>query len=171
MHLVRRQEGDTIMEVLVAIVVLSLILTISFSVVNRSTLGNRQAEERGEGFKYAASQIELLKSYVSSGAVSTTAGFPPAGTAFCMYTNGTNTGFIQPISVAPNAQNENFSGYQPTSSAAYQNCRQNERYYSYIVRTTVGGNTTFTAHTRWEKIGGGYGIDEATMVYRIYPLP
>lgn len=55
------QIGDTIVEVLIAMAVLSLILGGAYSISNRSLGSIRQAQEHTEALKYAEGQIERLK--------------------------------------------------------------------------------------------------------------
>jgi len=55
------QTGDTIVEVLLAIAVVSMVLSGAFVSVNRSLKAGRQSQERGEAMKFAQSQLEQLK--------------------------------------------------------------------------------------------------------------
>ncbi len=162
MKFLRSQRGDTILEVLIVVAVLSLILVISFAATNRSAQGNRQAQERSEASKHAQSQIELLKKYISQTATPT---LPPIN--FCMKDDGTPIAISD--SIPPNAQLDDFSAIDgtPALEAACKNVNGGGEYYSYINRSGAGSNV-FTAHTRWYKVGGN-GIDEATMVHRLYP--
>ncbi len=59
----KRQRGDTIIEVLIAMSVVGLVLASSFAITNRATLTGRAAQERTEALKLAESQLELLKVY------------------------------------------------------------------------------------------------------------
>ena len=58
-------KGDTIIEILLAIAVLSLVLSISYGLANRSSQAIRQAQERSEAQKIAEEQLELLRGYFS----------------------------------------------------------------------------------------------------------
>ena len=62
----RRQRGDTLVEVLIAIAVVSLILGGAYVTTNRSLYATRAAQERGNALKLAESQIEQLKGIVAS---------------------------------------------------------------------------------------------------------
>lgn len=155
--LFKNQRGDTIVEVLIVVAVLSLILVVCFTLSNRSTQGTRQAQERTEAFKQTESQMERLKTYIARSESPT---LPASGSDFCMKSDGTPTGVISGIPAL--AQQDTFAAYG--AGEALTNCKKGEFYYSYIHRE---GNT-YTAHTRWYKVGGK-GIDEATMVHRIYP--
>lgn len=55
------QRGDTIIEVLVAIAVVSSVVITAFSVVNRTTKNTRQAQEHSASLKLVESQVERLK--------------------------------------------------------------------------------------------------------------
>jgi hypothetical protein len=157
----RWQKGDTIIEVLISITVLSLILTMSYALANRSTLGNRQSQERGEGFKHSASQMERLKAYASQ---TSTPNLPAAGSKFCMRNDGTPTVAITGA-IPTDPQQEDFSAFNDPSLV---DCKKDAYYYSYIERGTGAQANTFTAHTRWAKVGGD-GVDESTMVHKLYP--
>jgi hypothetical protein len=154
-NLLKNHRGDTIVEVLIAITVLSFIMGASYTLANKSSLAVRQSQERGESFKLTETQIEKLKQYASVASVSNA--IPGSGSVFCMKTDGTIQAFDAGKSPPADAQQENFISYPAE-------CKNGEFYYTFVSRT---GNT-FTAHTRWEKVNGD-GIDEATMVYRIYP--
>lgn len=55
------QRGDTIVEVLLAIVVVSAVLVGAFAVSNKSSRAVRMAQERSEGTKYAAGAVEIIR--------------------------------------------------------------------------------------------------------------
>jgi len=56
-----RQRGDTLVEVLISIAVVSLILGGAYVTTSRSLNATRAAQERGIALKLAESQIERLK--------------------------------------------------------------------------------------------------------------
>lgn len=77
-HTHRSQAGDTIVEVLIAVAVISLMLASAFVVVNRSIKSSRQTQERSEALKLLEGQVERLKvlaSDTSSGVFVRTAPF------------------------------------------------------------------------------------------------
>ena len=61
----KHQKGDTIAEVLISVAVLSLILSISYGLANRSTLAVRQSQERSEAQQINNGQLEQLRSYLA----------------------------------------------------------------------------------------------------------
>ncbi len=60
------QAGDTIVEVLIAIMVMSIVLGGAYVSANRSLNNSRQAQERAEALKVGQSQLEKLKSLAAS---------------------------------------------------------------------------------------------------------
>ncbi len=57
----RNSAGDTIVEVMIAIAVVSALMASAFVVVSRTTQNVRQTEEHGEALKLLEGQIEQLK--------------------------------------------------------------------------------------------------------------
>ncbi len=57
----RNRRGDTIVEVLIAIAIVSLTLTGAYTSVNRSANATRTAQERAEALKWAETQVEQIK--------------------------------------------------------------------------------------------------------------
>lgn len=85
--------GDTIVEVLIAITVASVVLSGAFVSVRRSTIATRTAQEQGEALKLAESQVEQIKAAEESGTpdVSSAGNFCIAAgtlTAGCASTGG-----------------------------------------------------------------------------------
>lgn len=74
----RKQAGDTIVEVLIAILVIASILTGAFLVSQQSTRNVRNSEEHSEALNALQAQIELLRSAAPNGTV------PTDGSTFCM---------------------------------------------------------------------------------------
>jgi len=61
-----KQRGDTIVEVLIASVVVSTVLVGSISIANNSLKSIRMAQERSEGQKIAQSSVESMERVVSA---------------------------------------------------------------------------------------------------------
>ncbi len=62
-----KQTGDTIVEVLIAVVVVSVVLVGAYTISNASLRQIRISQERGEAQKIAAGHLERLYGCVSSG--------------------------------------------------------------------------------------------------------
>lgn len=58
--------GDTIVEVLIAIAVVSLVLAGAFTSTRRSANSTRTSQESGEALKLAESQVEQIKSAIDN---------------------------------------------------------------------------------------------------------
>lgn len=63
----RNQRGDTIVEVLIAIAVISLVLAGAYATVRKSTAVTQDTQERGEAQKLVEGQLELLRNYYAAG--------------------------------------------------------------------------------------------------------
>lgn len=61
-----KQRGDTIVEVLIAMAVISLVLAGAYATTNRSLLATRSAQERSNALKLVESQLEQIKGMASS---------------------------------------------------------------------------------------------------------
>src|ERR1051325_5182355 len=79
-----RQRGDTIVEVLISLTVISLVLGGAYVTTNKSLIATRTAQERGNALKLAESQVEQIKGVA---AINPSAIFTAAGT-FCVYSSG-----------------------------------------------------------------------------------
>lgn len=137
---VRHEQGDTIVEVLIAIAILGVVLAIAFSTMNRNIAVMRTNQERTEAAKIAQGQLESLK--ILSGANPTALG-SQAGNPFCLV--GTT---IQPQSSgvpAADAESDDFSLYNAS-------CRNN--FYNFVVRRDAADatNRTYEVMVRWDAI-------------------
>ena len=88
----RSEKGDTIIEVLIAIAVISLIIVGAYIVTNNSLQSVFDAQYRIDATKLATSQVEQLDNYATT--VSTWSGLP---SSFCVM-NGGITGIPNPQS-------------------------------------------------------------------------
>lgn len=104
------QSGDTIVEVLIAIIVVSVVLGAAYVSAHQTLNSNRQAEERAQALKFLQGQVEQIKAntaaaYSQSAAfcyASNGSGIVSAGNALC--TTGSIPGGYR-LSVAPQVGN------------------------------------------------------------------
>lgn len=157
--------GDTIVEVLIATAIVSLILGGAYATSTRSLKTTRQAEERVEALKYTESQLERLRT-------STTAS--TGSSNFCFAADGSQAN-ITPTAPLPNARDDTF----PVTTYPV-GCRYPTggiTYYVWISRaapTTTPAvppfasitSHTFTVHTRWPSYGSSI-TDEVILTYRV----
>ena len=161
----RNESGDTILEVLISVAVLSLILGISFTLANRSSLANQQAAERVEAYNYAQANMELLKSYMTSNLATTT--LPAGGARFCFTYNPSDKNQITGVTTLPASYNIDNDYNKVTTPAS---CKRGtaSRYVTVIERGAGVNSNLYTIHVRWESVRG-HGTDKIDMIHKIYP--
>lgn len=134
-------KGDTIIEVLISIAVVSLVLGGAYASSKRSLDANTRARERGEAVAFTQQQIERLR-VVAKDVSKSDSLFGLSG-PFCI-----SSGLIVQSGACRTG---------PTGDSS--------RYELEIIRN----NNVFTATTTWDQVGGGQE-GEASITYRIYPL-
>lgn len=135
----KNQRGDTIVEVLISIAVVSLVLSASYALANRSTQATRQSQERSEALKFAEEQMEKVKTYLSiSGSDDI------ISDDFCI------TGAGASLNVTNVASDPNACSKGPDNR--------------YRMAVDVDGDT-YRVSSTWDSIGGGQ--DNLELVYRI----
>jgi Tfp pilus assembly protein PilV len=81
----RQQSGDTIVEVLIAIVVIATVLTGGFLLSRSSLKAVRASEERSQALNLLQGQVEALRTAAgTANTLSGTPNFTTNGTKFCM---------------------------------------------------------------------------------------
>jgi type II secretory pathway pseudopilin PulG len=141
-----KQGGDTIIEVLIAMTIVSLILGGAYVTTNNSLLATRDAQEHDEALQLVQSQIEALKAIVATNA---TAVFgPSAPNPFCI----TNVTTVDSSSSANCTMDS--AGIPVTTQPAYK---------VVITRT----NSDFAVEATWPSVIGVYN-DQIQINYRLY---
>lgn len=147
-----RQRGDTLVEVLVAIAVVTLVLSGAYVVTNRSVQETRSAQERGNALKNAESQLEQLKGLI---ATSPDAVFGVgAPSPFCVYTASQTVAIV----AATNANCTVGTNGAATTTEP-----------KFTLSMTRSGQT-FTLVETWTDVSGRGGTngDRLQLVYRLY---
>lgn len=145
-------KGDTIVEVLLAIAIVSSVLTSAFVAANRAYRGTRMSQERMEALKLAETQVELLKSL--AGAKDSTLFDDSKGAPYCIADDGS----LKKLSASglPVLDADNFAAYPPE-------CNSNLYYFSVQYDES---DDTFSVRARWD------GLDsqkqEVALLYRAY---
>ncbi|HEX7963912.1 MAG TPA: type II secretion system protein [Candidatus Saccharimonadales bacterium] len=151
----RRERGDTIVEVLVAIVIVASVLGGAYVVSNHSLQSTRGTQERASALKLAEAQIEQLKAQATLAPTTIFgAGVP---TQFCLTSDATGT-HVWDFTVA--AQKVNCVVDSNGSPSASTN---KATYTLKIVRT---GND-FKLTETWVDISGHFS-DSLQLNYRAY---
>ncbi|HSX30213.1 MAG TPA: prepilin-type N-terminal cleavage/methylation domain-containing protein [Candidatus Saccharimonadales bacterium] len=142
-----KQRGDTIVEVLIAMAVVSLILGGAYVTTNRSLLATRSAQERSIALKLAESQMERLKSLVATNPDQIFGAAAPS--TFCI----SNTNTVQTAPSAACGFNAAGAGNSTTEPV-------------FKIAITKSGNQ-FNLNETWFDVNGKI-TDKLQMKYRIY---
>ena len=126
-----RQAGDTIVEVLIAISIVSLVLTTAYMVTNKNSLTMQATQERTQAQKLIERQIELLRAATSV----------PAATSFCFTDDDGSTSTI----LTQCSFNQSGDSSTDTSAALYK----------IAISPNIPSPNTFEVKATWDRIGGG----------------
>ncbi len=154
------QAGDTIVEVLIAIAVISLVLGSSYAITRRSSVAIRVAQEHSEALKIAESQLEQLKSLSGNTAgnndvfTRTAPATPTPGSGFCMYIDSGTSKIVTLSDTADECTITNGIDYHITTS-----------------RTNPVSNTfTFTVKVYWDSLSRTGQQDNVSLNYNLDQL-
>lgn len=160
------QSGDTIVEVLIAVTIISVILAGAFGVTRMSTAGVRDAQEHLEATGLMESQIEMIRANATTVNPKNANSVFNVGNPFCMY--------YDPITQVASAY-----GYK--SVQCYQNSAGQEtsvepiyhvnvhRSNSCIDACTSGlSGSLFKPIITWNNINGNSQTNVSTL-FRMYP--
>lgn len=144
------QRGDTLVEVLICIGIVSLILTGAYITTNRSAAAVRDAQEHAEALKLAQGQLEQIR----QNAINTTTVFAqPPGNQFCMVDAAVVT------TTAPCMQDS--SGQPTTTQPAY-------RLMTTRADCSVGAQChQFTVRVEWDSVSSKTLATEQ-IIYRLH---
>jgi type II secretory pathway pseudopilin PulG len=143
------QSGDTIVEVMICVAVLTIVMLATFTSINRSYLSLEQNQERERAVKLVESQVEDLRAYGVGGA-----------TYDCFtYHDG---------SIAPATNN----GVPNNNPCVFQGDGTEDTdgavpAYTVAIKPSSGAiPITYTVTATWEGSAGS-GEDNVSMVYRL----
>lgn len=144
-------RGDTIIEVLIAVAVMSSVLGIAYSIMNLNIETVRDNQERSEASKVAQAQVELLRSVYESDAII----LNPGG-SFCL-TSG-------------NSRHNNLGNMEDFVNGYSGNCKYSGGVTvspTGIYHVDIRSNSpeSYTVTVRWSKIGGG--VNKVVIGYRL----
>ena len=139
------QLGDTIVEVLIVIAVISLVMAGAYVTTNRSLLATRAAQERGNALKLAETQIEEIKGLAATNPTALFGTTAP----FCI-----SKATSQPVAATDAACTVGLSG-DPTTI--------DPKFTISITRT----NNYFVLTENWTNVSGRM-TDSLQLRYRVY---
>jgi prepilin-type N-terminal cleavage/methylation domain-containing protein len=144
------QAGDTIVEVLIAIAVLSLILTAAFITANNSLKATRDAEEHGQAQALVTAQLEKVKQLASANPTSIFVAFPFCVDSSLQVIDLSSPGNAAACTLKSDGTTPAPSGFEP----------------AYHLSVSQNANI-FTATATWASATGS-GKANVSMAYRVY---
>ncbi len=157
-----RQRGDTIVEVLIAVAIVSSVLAGAFTVSQKSALAVRDSQERGEMLQMLESQVELVRALALDQSDNTTGVFATSPAYFCINeSTRTRIHFPAATTTLPLLQNDDFTTYDSQCT----NLGIGNRYN--IAIKYDAGTKVFTFVGRWDGIHGRK--NQQQLSYRIFP--
>jgi prepilin-type N-terminal cleavage/methylation domain-containing protein len=154
----KRQRGDTLVEVLICILLVSLILTGAYVTTNRSRIGIRDAQEHAQALKLVQGQLEQLKqnAQADNAPVFTQA----VGSQFCMVN--------AVISTSGSACQQNSEGVASTEQPAYKlSVSRATCAPDYSPPSGASQCHKFTVKATWDSIANSQPATEQ-IIYRLY---
>lgn len=152
----RSAKGDTIVEVLVAIAVMSTVLAGAYAISNRNSSAIRQAQEHAEALQIAQTQVEQLKvlALISNTDIFSRTANP--GNGFCTFNPGSG-------------DLEEYDDSDPSNKCIVNNGID---YRVSISReNTAAPQYKFTVRVRWDSINGPAGQeDNVELSYKLNKL-
>lgn len=139
------ERGDTVVEVLIAIAIVSLVLGGAYVTANRSLQSTRDAEERSNALKLAEAEVEDIK-YMSA-AMPNALFAPSVPASYCLVTHVVHASSSAQCTVGSNGA--------PTTAPP-----------AYSMSITRVGNT-FTVRVVWTKVGSDRQ-NNVELKYRAY---
>ena len=137
----RKQAGDTIVEVIIAVAVVSSVLIGAYTVTNRSVQAVRDSEEHAQALQWLQGQVELLRQ------AALTKGFLtfPFTSAFCL---GTPSGVMTRYgAAAPECLAGGLYQLQITGPGSAPTCAPLPSSLC---------TTSFNLQATWPAVSGGY---------------
>ncbi len=150
-------RGDTIIEVLLALTIISSMLAGAYVTLGQSTNNARQSQERSEALKLVESQVERLRLISDSIAADRTE-------IFCLDSAGVVKSAYNPARNRPMValESDTFASY--ATDCKVQAVSGGITYYLSIEPET---GKLYRFRARWDKAGGaGGGKEEAKISYR-----
>jgi len=149
------QRGDTIVEVLISIGIISLVLTAAYVTAHRNYLSMQDAQERGNALKLLERQTEALKAYNVQGHSALLAA---ASGDFCMGVGDTLTILTQASDcVVDSTGQKAAAGEQPAYTISI----------TKAAGVSIGSGQDFMLKATWDSILGD-GQASVQMEYGLY---
>ena len=160
----KNEQGSTIIEVFVALVVIGFVLAGALAAANTTTENIQQAHERGEALKIAEGQVEQLYNLPTDEilAITDAAEASSEKQYFCISNNDPDNPIISFGADVPpnNYQDDDLSDYPADCVVDPEN-----RYHIHVIYDPDEPYGTFLFRVRWERFSQK-GMEEVQIVYR-----
>jgi type II secretory pathway pseudopilin PulG len=155
-----KDGGDTIVEVLFAVVVIGIVLTGAYAVVTHSLLDEQDAQEHSYALGLAQSQVEELRAYILSNSPAT---LPFNNQSGCMYSPYSPT--ISSLSVELNA------GGTPSTDCVVSGSSSSGPSYILSIALKPGSNPNsnpvYQVSAQWPSLISGVTTDRIMIPYEV----
>lgn len=149
---IRDNKGDTLVEVLISLAIISTVLGGAFTVTRTSRLGVRDSQEHSEALQILQGQVDNVREK-STDSTSAIYGTNP----FCIDTGGNVDAFS--FTTLPDLSSDDFSAY-PSQCQNFNSLYNIAAYYD-------SSQNIFHFSARWDSTRGNR--DQVNLVYRIAP--
>ncbi len=141
LKLIKNNYGDTIVEVLISLAILSLAFAISYATANRALINTQNSQEHATALEYLDSQLEALHYYVDQAQQT-----PPS-----------NSFYLQPDLINHTVQEVPGAGSEPGNG------------FSYSISLIRDASNSYTYHATitWPGLGS-LGQQSEELSYRVY---
>lgn len=165
--LYKSHHGDSIVEVLIAVCIISLVLASCYALSNQNVRAIQDAQEHSEATQVLKAQVELLRRAAGAVEDDNSGIFAFSDTApgtryFCLsgYPSVTIVQLSAMGAALPPVAEDDFSKYSGA-------CKDMFGRYNVAVTYDKSTNHVFVLTIRWDKIGGGKNQEQ--LVYRLWP--
>jgi type II secretory pathway pseudopilin PulG len=152
MRIYSHNKGETIVEVLIVIAILSSVLGSAFAITTKTVNNNRQSQEHSEAVGYAQDQLERLKSIAESGST--------LPSKFCISSAGVVKDVSAIATIGQADSNADVMGDYPAE------CQTS--YYRFVT-VYDSGTKTYKSYVRWDSLNGNTR-NNVQLSYRPYAL-
>jgi len=153
-----KERGDTIVEVLFAVVVIGIVLTGAYAVVTHSIIDEQDAQEHSYALGLIQSQIEQIRAYIISNP-SGTLPFSGSGQTGCMYSSTATT----PATLS--------QVLNPSSYCKVQGNLGTNSQYSLTIKLASSSNPNnpplYQVSATWPSLLTGGSTDKIIVPYRV----
>lgn len=157
-------KGDTMVEILIVLAVLSLAFALASATANKGIVKARAAQEHTQALGILSSQIELIREAVAQ----QTNVFSLGSIPFCISSSNAIVPFTASgYTVPSNSESDNFASYPVSCTSS-----TNTSYYTsvtYVPNASDATQSYFQIRVRWDG-AGGLGRQQENFAYRIHEV-